>query len=70
MEFGLKTRCLDGTLNKRKFSIHIGERDEHSSPCLIYLDQCLSCFSAGWDGEMFNRDRMNEQVVLGVFLFY
>jgi hypothetical protein len=48
MEFGLKTQCLDGTLNKRNFFlfIHIGERDERSSPCLIYLDQYLSCFSA------------------------
>ena len=51
MEFGLKTLCLGGTLNKRKFSIHIGERDEHSYPCLINLDQCLSCFSAGGMGK-------------------
>lgn len=50
LEFGLKTQCLDGTLNKRNFRfIHIGERDEHSSPCLIYLDQCCPAFPlVGW----------------------
>ena len=71
MEFGLKTLCLGGTLNKRKFSVYSYRLKRRTLFSLFHLFRSMFVLLfRWWDGGMLNWDRMNEQVILGVFLFY